>query len=288
MRTLFGQTSSPLSPAQGIRLYLAGRIFRHDLRRGPGIRLGRDGEWRDGVERFGAERGGRMESVARQVPFARVHLSRRQRTWSSLSPKEIDRIVDLIEDNLREEPASEQNMRIWFRAIRFSGDQDIDRVLDRLMTWKVTGDSTDAYYYVYVLHVLKAIDGSVIERERAVELIEQSRARARFNRGRRKSFEWLGKGDGLRRLIHNTELGDWDDSTGFFTDVTSLARVDGRIQKIERPESGLIELASCGLSAFFAPAVAGVERGRHENARVKFFLGFSYDGLRAWNVETLR
>lgn len=43
--------------------------------------------------------------------------------------------------------------------------------------------------------------------------------------------------------------------------------------------------ASCGLPAFFVPAKADVSKGGDENARVTFYLGFSYDGLRAWSVE---
>ena len=39
--------------------------------------------------------------------------------------------------------------------------------------------------------------------------------------------------------------------------------------------------------AFFVPAKGGYSRGHSENRPVTFYLGFSYDGLRAWAVKDL-
>lgn len=224
--------------------------------------------------------------IRRQI--VRAYLSRSKRNWASLSQREIERVVDLMEDNLREEPGSEHNIRIWFRAIRYSSRQNIDVALDRLAHWKAIGDSQDAYFYLYVLHVLKAIDGSMIEQVQAQKLIEQSQAKSRYLRNRTRSYEWLGEGEELSRLVHHSELGRWDESTNFYTRVSRLDRVEGRISKINKPAVGIIEMSSCGLPVFFVPAKAGVERGRDENLRASFYLGFSYDGLRAWSVEIHR
>ena len=154
--------------------------------------------------------------IRRQI--VRAYLTRRRRDWASLNEKEIERIIDLMEENMREEPSSDHNIRLWFRAIRFSSRQDVDVALDRLANWKALGDSVEAHFYLYVLHALKAIDGSMIERERSVELIQMSRARARSQRNRTRSFEWFGTGKGLERLKHYSELGEWDDYTNFYSD----------------------------------------------------------------------
>jgi len=221
--------------------------------------------------------------IRRQI--VRTYLARSHRDWSALEPREVERIVDLMEDNLREEPASEHNIRLWFHAIRYSQRQNIDLTLDRLAYWKAVGDSQDAYYYLYILHVLKAIEGSTIERVRSEGLIEQCANKARYRRNRTNSFEWLGRGVGLSRLVHYSELGEWDEDANFYTDISDLVRVKGHIAKIKGPEAGAIELASCELPVFFVPAKAGAQKGRHENFEVDFYLGFSYDGLRAWSVE---
>lgn len=221
--------------------------------------------------------------IRRQI--VRAYLGRKQRKWTLLPQREVDRIVDLMEENMREEPFSDNNIRIWFNAFRLSSRQNIDVALDRLATWRSRGDSLESYYYSYILHVLKAIDGSMIERERSLDLIEQCRTKARNVRNRTRSFEWFGIGDGIARLIHYTELGDWDDETNFYSQVSQLERVDGRVAQINGPEAGYIELTSCGLKAFFVPAVADVYKGRDENIKLDFYLGFSYDGLRAWSVR---
>lgn len=221
--------------------------------------------------------------IRRQI--VRAYLGRQQRQWTSLPQKEIDRIVDLMEENMHDEPFSDTNIRIWFNAYRLSNRQNIDVALDRLATWKSRGDSLEAYYYLYILHVMKAMDGSMIERERSLDLIDQCKNKARNVRNRTRSFEWFGNGDGIARLMHYTELGEWDEDTNFYSQASRLERVDGRVAKINGPEAGYIELSSCGLMAFFVPAVADVLKGRDENVRSNFNLGFSYDGLRAWSVQ---
>ena len=50
-----------------------------------------------------------------------------------------------------------------------------------------------------------------------------------------------------------------------------------------RPQAGFIELAG-GLEAFFVPAKSRLHLGS-ENTPVTVFLGFSYDGPRAWDVS---
>lgn len=222
--------------------------------------------------------------VRRQI--ARAYLARKNRDWSLLSYDEVIRIQDLMEQNLREEPASDYNIRLWFKAMRYSGRENIDMALDRLSSWRATGDSVEAYYYLYILHVLKAMQGSTMERQKARTLIEECSSRTRNKRDRTFSHEWYGTGRGLGVLVNSQELGEWDDAVGFYHDTQELARIEGRVTKINAPESGYLEVASCGLEAFFVPARVQLLKGRDENRRVTFFLGFSYDGLRAWSVET--
>lgn len=224
--------------------------------------------------------------VRRQI--VQAYLTRSKRDWIRLPKNEIERIVELMEENMREEPSSAHNIRIWFRAYRLSRRQDIDVAIDKIANWKALGDSIDAYYYLYVLHVLKAIDGSTIERIRSEDFIQQARVRARNQRNRTISYEWFGNGNALSRLRNYSELGEWNSETGFYANTSMLERIEGVVTHINRPESGTIELSSCGLTAFFVPAKAGFIKGRDENTRVSFYLGFSYEGLRAWSVISIR
>jgi hypothetical protein len=65
--------------------------------------------------------------------------------------------------------------------------------------------------------------------------------------------------------------------------------VRGKIAEINNPGSGQIELM-CGLKAFFVPSQrrrSGSQTFTSQdlNQEVDFYLGFSYEGLRAWNVQ---
>ncbi|MCO5206225.1 MAG: hypothetical protein M9928_14415 [Anaerolineae bacterium] len=221
--------------------------------------------------------------LRRQI--VRAYLARKNREWSKLPQQEVSRIVDLMEDNLREEPGSERNIRLWFRAIRHHHSADINLAIDRISHWRTTGDSVDAYYYLYVLHALKAIEGSLLEAVKTQGLVEQCARRARNLRFRTRSYEWLGYGRGLQRLVNSTELGEWDPEIEFYTNSEKLVVLEGIIKRINAPESGILEISGSGLEAFFVPARADAAKGRDENAQVTFFLGFSYDGLRAWSVD---
>ena len=104
---------------------------------------------------------------------------------------------------------------------------------------------------------------------------------------RTRSFEWLGMGSGIQALVSEKVMGSWDPGSDFWSNVGSLRKVKGTISNIRGPAAGEIDLEN-GLKAFFVPArgrlPGGYLRGRDEQRRVSFSLGFSYDGLRAWSV----
>ena len=226
--------------------------------------------------------------VRRQI--ARTYLSRSGRTWAKLPNKEIDRIVDLMEENMIEEPGSGQNIRLWFSALRYSTRHDFDAAIHHLATWRTLGDSIESYYYLYILHVMKAIDGSLIEREQSKDLMRQCKEKAASANlhNRLRAFEWYGEGQDLQRLKNYNDLGDWSEGNDFYENIQLLERQDGIIKEIKKPESGKIELSSCGLQVFFVPARAQVYKGRDENKAVTLYLGFSYDGLRAWDAKLVQ
>ena len=156
--------------------------------------------------------------------------------------------------------------------------------MERVGYWRTNTNSLDSVFYLYVLYALQAIEGSALAIDPANRFIEESKTRTRFNRNRTKSLEWLGNGTGVTRLVHHTQLGTWDRSKDFWENTDLLARLPGRIARIDAPQSGEIEIQG-GLRAFFVPARSNHRRGRSENQAVTFYLGFSYEGLRAWEVR---
>lgn len=219
--------------------------------------------------------------IRRQIVW--TLLRRRDGAWVALQRKELERIRRLLEENLQEEVNDSTSLRLWLRAIRQSSSPpSLDSVIEKVSYWKANTGSLDAAYYLYVLHAIRGLEGSSQAMADAEGALEQCRSLARFRRDRTRSFEWIGGGQGIQRLVHQSQLGDWKDD--FWNSSNALVRLTGRVASIDAPQKGSIELSG-GMDAFFVPAKAGLHYGRDENTLVTCYLGFSYDGPRAWNVQ---
>ena len=222
--------------------------------------------------------------VRRQL--VHTYLVRKHREWDKLDDRELHRVLELLDQNIEEEPNEKKNIRLWMQAVRrLVPPVGLEPVIERVSYWKANSLEIDAVYYVYVLYALQAIEGSVLALPPMKENIEECRRRARLRPNRTGSFEWVGPGQRLQRLVHYSELGSWDSSQDFWENSKCLSRLKGTIVSLSGPEAGLVELSS-GMRAFFVPGKSGHMRGRDENRLVTFFLGFSYDGPRAWEVQT--
>ena len=219
--------------------------------------------------------------IRRQIVW--TILRRHDGQWAKLSGREVDRGRRLLEENLAEETRDSTSLRLWLRAVRLaSARPSLDSVIERVAYWKLNTGSLDAVFYLYVLHSLRALEGSsqaVADMERAME---ECRSLARYRRDRTRSLEWIGEGSGIARLVHQSQLGDWQGELREFPGL--LARVEGRVKSIDGPQKGVIAVSG-GLDAFFVPARSDIHAGRDENVLANCYIGFSYDGLRAWSVE---
>lgn len=219
--------------------------------------------------------------VRRQIVW--TILQRRDGAWDKLTQKETDRVRRLLGENLEEEVNDSTSLRLWLRAIRQSQTPpSLDSVIEKVGFWKANTGSLDAAYYLYVLHILQALNGSSQAAADADRTLEECRALARFRRDRTRSFEWIGAGKGVQALVHQSRLGQWKGD--FWESPDALVRLDARVASIDGPQKGSVELPS-GVVAFFVPARCGFHFGRDENAPVTCYLGFSYEGPRAWDVQ---
>ena len=219
--------------------------------------------------------------VRRQIVW--TILRRRGGVWGNINYNEANRIQRLLEDNLEEEINDSTSLRLWLRAIRQSRTPpSLDSIIEKVSYWKTNTGVLDAAYYLYVLHTLRALEGSSQGAADAERALDECRALSRYRRDRTRSFEWIGHGKGVSALVHQSRLGDWVGD--FWDSVHALIRINGRIGAISGPHKGFLELAG-GVNAFFVPAKSGLHIGRDENVPVSCYIGFSYDGPRAWDVQ---
>jgi tetratricopeptide (TPR) repeat protein len=212
--------------------------------------------------------------------LAYAYYARRQRAWGELSEAELRRIVELVEYNIQRDPSNDSDLRMWFQAYRRLPSFDLLLVLSRLQSWAARTNAIDSHYYLYIIHYLNFRNGNEVDDS----LAEQSLRRCKdLAKGKRSgSHEWLSIGPEWCPLAHFSELGKWDQKRRFWTDTQVLESVTGVICPFDNPQSGSIRVSQ-KLTAFFVPG----EKFRSVDVSkiVHFYLGFSYDGLRAWQVE---
>ncbi len=223
--------------------------------------------------------------LRRQIVW--TYLARYERSWNDIPKNNLRRIQSLLEENIDEEPSNDKDLRLWIQAVRWSQyPPSLESVIERVSYWKANSGTLDSVYYLYLLYVLSALEGSAQTKDNAERYMEECRQMARYRKNRTNSFEWLGSGSGINSLIHHSELGQWKTDIEFWERTDQLVRVQGRVNRVGAPQKGYIKIKG-GLLAFYVPARSNHSRGRSENQPVDFYLGFSYDGLRAWKVKDI-
>ncbi|QKK08058.1 MAG: hypothetical protein HND58_07640 [Planctomycetota bacterium] len=223
-------------------------------------------------------------SVRRQV--VRTLLRRSGGEWVTMKEQSVSRCVRLLQENLDDAPADATSLRMWLRAVRhLKPVPSVESVLEKIALWRAHSDSLDAAYYQFVLYSLLALDGSVLSTREAERALSQSQELSKYRKRRTWSYEWLGRGRGIQQLVHQFELGEWDATEEFYPNRSRLHRIVGHVDSIDGPQRGIIELES-GQKAFFVPARTTLVQDRDMNTKIDCYLGFSYDGLRAWDVRT--
>lgn len=182
--------------------------------------------------------------------------------------KTVNSILSLMEQNIENEPDNEKNYYLWFQAARHS-KVSIDDALSKFSKWKANSTSVDAIYYFYILKVFRALQGYTDATIDAFNLIKECKAKGKSNIA---TLEWYGKGNDLTKFVSKKVIAheNKDDKLelvqGYFTDYTHEG-------------SGKITIAD-KLEVFFSPTQAKLTSD-DLNSQVEFYLGFSYDGLRA-------
>lgn len=225
--------------------------------------------------------------------LAYAYLAKNDRDWEKVDEFELRRIMDLMEENLISDPKNNShNIRLWFEAARRIKNIGLTYAIQKITQWVNIAnniDELDAYYYLYSLHAISAIEGSEIGVNQAKRFLEVSKKLSQDRPNRMSSLDWIGKAQGISKLIARGHLGKFQEDTSFFNaqDMSVLAPLIGRVYRIYTGQRGII--SAYGLDFHFTPAprVGPYQfiQGRDDNLPVIFYGSFSYEGLRAYYVK---
>lgn len=221
------------------------------------------------------------EKAAIGRALARAYIRRGNRDWSSMDEATLRTIAQCLDTSVRVRTPSEAELRNWFQAYRRLPEYNELRALERFSSIAEVADSLEASYYLYVLHFMRWRRGEELNQDRIRAHLDATDKLSRYA-NRQWSYEWVGRSPEWCPLTHFSELGEW--AGGFWNHPQPLDRVPGVIEEIEGPKRGWVRIGDGRLRAFFRPGDK-FRRGRDEYAYVDFFLGFSYEGLRAWEVD---
>ncbi|WP_159155394.1 cold-shock protein [Empedobacter brevis] len=182
--------------------------------------------------------------------------------------KTVNNILSLMEKNIENEPDNEKNFYLWFQAARYS-KVSLEDALSKLSKWKANSTSIDAIYYFYILKVFRSLQGYTDATIDAFNLIKECKAKGKSNIA---ILEWYGKGSDLIKFVSRNSISPE-------TKEEKLELVQGYFTEYQHDGSGKITISD-KLEVFFSPTQAKLT-SNDLNKEVEFYLGFSYDGLRA-------
>ncbi len=196
------------------------------------------------------------------------------------------KVVQLMEENIAEENQHVGNIRIWFDSIKRieveNQDQLIQDAIIKLNRWVNLTDSVEAHYYRFILKFIQAIDGSTLAEGELPKLLRELKQKAANKYNRTVLQHWLSKnGKGINALVTNNRNRRNAISEGEMAEM--LFPFIGRISNNYVNDSHAY-INWHGVEIYFNPSATKGEISKvNIGQRVRFGLGFSYDGPRAYN-----
>ena len=237
-------------------------------------------------KKYIANSGNKNCTQARRI-LARSYLKAADQEQSSEIKKDFyTKIVQLMEDNIAEESQHVGNIRIWFDSIKRieveNQDQLIQDAIIKLNRWVSLTDSVDAHYYRFILKFIQAIDGSTLAEKELPKLLRELKQRAASKYNRTVPQYWLSKNDkGINALVTNNR--NRRNAIPEDEMAEMLLPIIGRVSNNYVNDSHAY-INWRGVEVYFNPSATKGEISKANiGQRVKFGLGFSYDGPRAYN-----
>ncbi len=205
--------------------------------------------------------------------------------------KDVRRILELLDKNIDAGVSTTYDYSLWLRVAKYS-DKSVDDALTIARKW-YNLDSNNRIkdpmpaYYLYVLNVLRALDGYANALDEAIQYRKECLALCQIRQkygiiSESKIRDWFGSGTGLKRLI--------DDSTveqNKFAEDLRIAQVKGEfIEYGARGVYGTIRLTVPkelrDMEVHFKPVDSNL-KSNQVNHMVALKFGFSFERPVAFN-----
>lgn len=223
--------------------------------------------------------------VRRQLSYAL--LAKNEFDWEKAKGKDLKTIIEYIEENLKNK-VEVRDLQLWFEAARRI-NTSINEIIKKVEQWEFQKPTLDTAYFLMCLFAMQAINGV----KSGVDNYEkyQKKVSERINSIYSKVFcvEWVGNTNDKSTLINNRQIGKWVRDKQFFdTEPTNLLRLKGKVVKYLSRTQGFIEIENVGIQVMYQPAHCNhYSDDAQKGTKVGFYLGFNYDGARAFEVRNM-
>jgi len=205
--------------------------------------------------------------------------------WSKIPFPKLNRMLGNAYNNILDGEYRNMDMRMFFMSSILSSKHDLDTITTVIEN--IEPDFVDAQEHAFYMYTLYFAKYYATHEHRCKELFNEYLLKSQ-NYGKhsiRYKYSFFFLGNNSKFVIASGKF-DMEDSIN----SEEYENVLGRVYNIheDRMQSGQLALGmDTDIKAFFVPSKAKPQLNAddHRNADVHFIIGFSYSGLRAWEVK---
>lgn len=196
------------------------------------------------------------------------------------------KIEELLYKNIKNLP-DDKDVRQWIEIARILKVNE-ERILSVLHQGEFFKETLEIAYYLYCYYAIKCINGSELAKEKYYLYKEKCKQLKYFPASKIFCAEWIYE-EGIKKvLLNHRSVGEWQKEKGFFSEElpNKLAILNGKVKTFIDRNQGYIEIEDCGIEVFYVPGSAN-HYSDNKGDKVEFYMGFTYDGPRAFKVKSI-
>lgn len=223
--------------------------------------------------------------VRRQLSYA--ILAKNEFDWEKAKGKDINKIIEYLEENLKNK-VEVKDLQLWFNAFRRINN-NMNELIKKVEEWEFQRPSFDTAYLLMCLYAVQAINGVKSDLDNYEKFQKKVRERIKTTYSKVFCAEWVGYFGDNAVLVNNKLVGIWNRDKQFFdTESNKLLKVKGKVYRYINRTQGYLEVENIGIQVMYQPAFCNhYSDDAQKGTKVEFFIGFNYDGARAFEVRNL-